>query len=196
MKESEPSCEKCGAKLPKPYVVCPDCGASAIGAEPAVTAAEAMAAEPRNEPRNEPRPEPRPAPARVEIVPDASGPRILRSVNPLSLFLFGGVFGALSGLLLGAFAGATGYFDATLGFLPDGLLNFQGALPRAGIFAVLGAAAGFVIVGLIGFLKAFIVNLILSMIGGIKYEAEPRGASKSRKEKKSEDAERPFGLMR
>ena len=188
MKETDPSCEKCGAKLSKPFVVCPDCGASAIAAEPVAAAVEAVAAEPRFEPR--------PEPARVEIVPVASGPRVLRSVKPLSLLLFGAVFGALAGLLLGAFAGATGYFDARLGFLPDGLLNFQGALPRAGIFAVLGAVAGFVIVGLIGFLKAFIVNLILSIVGGIEYEAEPRGAAKSRKEKKSEGGGTPFGLMR
>jgi RNA polymerase subunit RPABC4/transcription elongation factor Spt4 len=179
IKESDPACEKCGAKLRKPYLVCPECGSSAIGGE-APAAVEA-----------------RPKPASVAETDEEPGSRVLRSVKPLSLLLFGGVLGALGGLLLGAFAGGTGYFDAQLGFLPDGLLNFQGTLPRAGIFAVMGAASGFVVVGLIGFLKAFILNLILSIVGGIEYQAGPRGRGRSGKDRKEETGGgTPFGLMK
>jgi hypothetical protein len=188
MKDSEPTCDKCGAALPKPYVACPACGAAAIGGDvPAVPTAPAA---------GEADGEARPEPAEKKPAVEESAPRFLRSVKPLSFLLFGGALGTLGGLLFGAFAGATGYFDAQLGFLPDGLLNFQGSLPRAGIFAVLGAVAGFIILALIGFLKALIVNLILSVIGGIEYQAEPRRRYRSEAAGKDEaEARPPFGLM-
>ncbi len=188
MKGAEPTCEKCGAKLPKPYVACPECGASAIGGEVSAPTEPTMVIE-----GGSGRPE------RAEEKATAKEPvsRVLRSVKPLSFLLFGGLLGALGGLLFGAFAGATGYFDAQLGFLPGGLLNFQGSLPRAGIFAVMGAVTGFVFVGLIGFLKALIVNLILSIIGGVEYQVGPRRGPRSGKSG-TEEAEggTPFGLMR
>ena len=188
MMGSEPTCEKCGAKLPKPYVACPECGASAIGGKVSAAAGSTADLE-GGSAQSEP----------ADMKTTAKGPvsRVLRSVRPFSFLLFGGVLGALGGLLLGAFEGATGYFDARLGFLPAGLLNFQGSLPRAGIFAVMGAAAGFVIVGLIGFLKALIVNLILSIIGGVEYQTGPsRGPRSSKVGEEEAEGGTPFGLMR
>ena len=193
MKDSEPACEKCGATLPKPYVACPACGALAIAGEAPPTRATIETAEPR--PALVPS---RPATAALPADRDEEpAVRVLRSGKALSFLLFGGVLGTLGGLLFGAFAGATGYFDAQLGFLPAGLINFQGSLPRAGIFAVLGAVAGFVLVGLLGWVKAMIVNLILSVVGGIEYQTGPRRKPRSRAAAKDEVEEStPFGLIR
>jgi len=178
MKETEPACEKCGAKLPKPFLVCPECGARAIGEATVPTADEFAPAPKGREPAAE-------APSRV-----------LRSVKPLSFFFFGAVLGAFAGLLAGAFAGATGYFGPGLRFLPAGLLEIQGKLLGAVLFALVGAVAGFVAIGLLAFLKAFVINLILSMIGGIEYQADESGRSRRRKDKKGDSPEsRPFGLL-
>jgi len=194
MKDSEPTCEKCGAVLPKPYVTCPACGASAISVEiPSTAEVIGTKSEPLPPP-SAPAPQPVPAAKPAEEEQPA---RVFRGVTPLSFLFFGGVLGAFCGLLLGAFAGATGYFDAGLDFLPGALLNLQGALPRAGIYAVLGAVAGFVSGGLIAFLKALILNLILSITGGIEYQTGPRRPSRARPAAKDEPADRtPFGLIR
>jgi hypothetical protein len=176
MKESEPSCEKCGAKLPKPFLLCPACGTPAIG-NVRVTTADEYAPAPKGR--------------------DRAAERVLRSVKPLSLFFFGGGLGAFVGLVAGAFAGGMGYFGSSLGFLPAELLELQGKLLGAVLFAFVGAVAGFVAIGLVGFLKAFVINLVLSMIGGIKYQAGESGRSPSRKDRKGDPPEsRPFGLTK
>ena len=91
-----------------------------------------------------------------------------RSVNPVSFFLFCGMVGLFIGIALGAFSGASGYFSSGSSFIPGFLKEFQGKLSGGIIFAVIGGAAGFLSLGILGFLKAIIINVILSWIGGIK----------------------------
>jgi hypothetical protein len=183
MKESDPSCEKCGAKIPKPFLVCPGCGTSAIG-EPALSHADDDVPSSKVRDRDK------------DKDPETSV-RVLRSVKPLSFLFFGGVLGAFAGLLAGTFAGATGYFAPSLGFLPAVLLEFQGKPLGGVLFALAGAVAGFAVMALMGFLKALVINLILSMIGGIEYQVGESGRSPKRKDRKEDSAEgRPFGLIK
>ena len=185
MKETEPACEKCGAKLPKPYLICPECGTSAIG-DAAAPAADEDA--PVSQDRGT---------DRKRDLEAATSARVLRSVKPFSFFLFGGALGALAGLLAGAFAGATGYFAPDLGFLPAALLEFQGKPLGGVLFALAGAVVGFAAFALIGFLKAFVINLILSMIGGIEYQAgESVRAGKRKDQEANPPEDKPFGLIR
>lgn len=181
MTATEPACEKCGAKLPKPYLVCPECGTSAIGGV-TVTGADAYAPAVKDRDRER---------------EAESSARVFKSVKPLSFLLFGGLLGAFAGLLGGAFAGATGYFAPNLGFLPAALLEFQGKPVGGVLFALMGAVAGFAAFAVLGFLKASVINLILSMTGGIEYQTVEAGRSRKRKDRHEDSPEgKPFGLIK
>jgi hypothetical protein len=140
--EEEYVCQKCGAKLQGPDKICPNCSK---GPEEEIEFKEEA----------------------VEAV-EARDVHIFSSINPVSLGLFAGILGVFCGILLGAFAGATDYFSQGLKFLPPALFDLQGKLSGAIIYAALGSVAGFVIFGALGVIKALLVNLILSLVGGIK----------------------------
>jgi len=163
-------CPKCGVKLHKPFVTCPRCGAGLtveVGA-----------------------PEGKPSGQRSEVgLAEWKGTYVLRSVQPTSMFFFGGILGLLVGIIGGAFAGATGYFSKSLTFLPPALADLQGKLLGGAIFGLLGGVLGFLVVGYLVFLKAVIVNFILSLIGGLKFQVQP--VSKKRK-KTPDDKESDF----
>jgi hypothetical protein len=154
-------CPKCGAKLQKPLMTCPKCGAGPAAGDKSLESKTAVAA---------------PAMPAAEW----KGTYVLRSVQPSSLFFFGGILGLLIGVVAGAFAGATGYFSKSMSFLPSTLANLQGKLLGGAVFGVLGGAIGFLVVGYIAFLKAVIVNFILSLMGGIKFKVQPAYSRKKK----------------
>ncbi len=171
IKGEEPNvCPTCGGPLQKPFQTCPRC---------------------------KPEPEDFPAPGSIHLE-DAvrEDELVLRAVRPLSALLAIGLLGAFFGILLGAFAGATGVFSDSLGFLPPGLAEQQGKLLGAIFLGLLGGAAGFLFFGAISFILAAVFNFILNLTGGLKMEVggkpipvESRGEreaeSKARPEKKS-----------
>ncbi len=157
------SCGRCGGTLDgKPDAgaeKCPDCGETL--SKPLMTC---------------PRCEPKGADLKgVEIVRLESGSLgrdgiyVVRAVKPFSLALVLGVLGALSGAVYGAFAGATGSLAASIAsLLPPAVLDLQGKLLGAVIDGSGGAAAGFLLVGLSGWLLAHLLNFVLKITGGLK----------------------------
>jgi len=93
---------------------------------------------------------------------------VLRAVQPRSALFFGGLLGALLGVVLGVFAGAMDDFAGGLSFLPAALADLQGKLLGAVILGLLGGVSGFVLFAAAGFLKAVLINFVLSLTGGIK----------------------------
>ncbi|MCX6578340.1 MAG: zinc ribbon domain-containing protein [Candidatus Aminicenantes bacterium] len=157
-------CPKCGTKLEEPFLTCPNCSSQLEASEPE-----------------------RAARAKPEEKAEESGTRsILRAVHPVSTLLFGGTFGLFLGIILGAFAGATAAFTQSLAFFPAALLELQGKLLGALIYAVLGGFGGFLVVGAFSFLVALISNFILSLVGGIRFTVGKR--AEKEKKKKPEDS--------
>lgn len=154
-----PLCPKCGAKLQKPYFNCPKCAAAQTEEGPMEGAVSGVAS-------------------------SKEGSRaifVLRSVHPSSAFIFGGAFGLLAGIIVGAFAGATAYFFPYLEFLPQAFTELQGKLLGALIYGILGGIVGFAVFGALAFLMADIMNFLLSLVGGIKFNAH-RAAVKENEE--------------
>lgn len=101
--------------------------------------------------------------------PDDGGPnRVLRSVNPLSLMLFMGIFGTILGIVLGVFVGISNFFMWIVRSLPPGIQSMHGTLFGGVVYGLLGGVFGFVGLGAYGFLSALLTNLVLSFFGGIK----------------------------
>jgi len=96
----------------------------------------------------------------------------LRSINILSFFLFWGVLGAFTGIILGSFVGATDYLREFLRIFPSALRASQGTLMGGLLYAGSGAVLGFFAFGGFGLLCGGVVNIILSFIGGIKADLE------------------------
>lgn len=153
-------CPKCGAKLEEPFLTCPNCSRQleAVGPEKVERA--------------------KPEDKATEIGTSS----VLRAVQPVSFLLFGGTFGLFLGIVLGAFAGATASFPRALSFLPAALLELQGKLLGAIIYAVLGGVAGFLVCGILSFIIALLSNFILSIVGGIRFDTG-KAVEKGKKEK-------------
>lgn len=145
VKGEEPSvCPTCGGPLEKPFQTCPRCKAE---------------------------PEEFPAPGSIRLEEEIETHLlVVRGLNPLSALLTFGLLGAFFGILLGAFAGATGAFSESLAFLPSGLAEQQGKLMGAVFLGLLGGAAGFVLVGAVSFLLAIVLNFIMTVTGGLKLD--------------------------
>ena len=156
-------CPKCGTKLKEPFLTCPNCSRQLEAPEPE-RAARAKPAEKSEEPGT---------------------PSVFRAVQPMSMLLFGGTFGLFLGIIIGAFIGATAAFTQSLGFLPAALLELQGKLLGALIYAVLGGLCGFLVGGSFSFLIALISNFVLSLVGGIRFTVGKR--AERGKKKKPED---------
>jgi hypothetical protein len=153
-------CPKCGSKLQKPFMNCPQCGTG-----------QAVEVSP---------PGAKPSGSKTGVpIAEWRGAFVLRSVHPTSMFFFGAILGLLVGIIGGAFTGATGYFSKSLTFLPTGLANLQGKLLGGAVFGLLGGVLGFLAIGYLAFLWAVIMNFILSLTGGLKFQVHP--VSKKRK---------------
>jgi ribosomal protein L40E len=97
---------------------------------------------------------------------------VLRSLNPLSFFIFLGAAGLLFGIFIGAFIGATNYFSGIVKSLPIFIQENKGNLLGGIIYAGLGGVLGFIVFGFLGYCNALIVNVISSFVGGIKVDIE------------------------
>lgn len=157
-------CPRCGTKLDGPFLTCPNCSSQLEALEPERKAGT------------------RPAP-QIEA---PIGGSVLKAVHPFSLLLFGGTFGLFLGILLGAFAGATASFSQSLSLLPAALLELQGKLLGALIYAVLGGISGFLVGGIFCFVYALVSNFILSLVGGVRFTIGPGSV----REKKKKPADR------
>jgi hypothetical protein len=149
-------CRECGGALEKPLMTCPRC-----------------------EPKD-------PDLKTVEIVRLESGPLardglyVVKGIKPVSLLRFLGSLGFLAGAAYGAFAGAIGSLPAFIASrLPAAMAGQQGKLLGAVIDGLVGAAAGFVALGLAGIALACLINVLLAMSGGLKLQLTGSGAGKA-----------------
>jgi hypothetical protein len=176
MGEERTTCATCGGPLLKPYMTCPRC--ERLEAPRSGEGAKGPSAQ-----DDHPRVEAVPASATLPVSHPAAGPvQVLRRIDPMSVLFFGGVFGAISGLALGAFAGATGLFSASLAFLPAGLAEMQGKLLGAIVIGLLGGIAGFLAGAATFFLLVVLANVILAMTNGIKLTLTPEAPVPPRKD--------------
>jgi hypothetical protein len=97
---------------------------------------------------------------------------VFRSLRPFSFLLFAGAAGLLLGIFIGAFIGATNYFSRIVEYLPSLFQENKGNLLGGVIYAGLGGALGFMVFGLLGFCNALLINVISSLVGGIKIDVE------------------------
>jgi hypothetical protein len=107
---------------------------------------------------------------------------VLRRLSPSSFFFYNGGTGLILGLILGAFAGASGFFSATAKRLPDAMAALHGTLMGGIVYAVVGGLLGFVLLGAIGYLQAHLFNAIAAVAGGFRVRLEQ--AREKRKEEK------------
>jgi hypothetical protein len=148
LKEKEPVCLKCGAKLASIYQKCPICN---------------------------PQPE-APAFAEAEVFKGREHENfIFRRLNPLSLSVFSGGTGLILGIICGAFAGASDYYSGLAERLPEFLATLHGTLMGGIIFAALGGVMGFFVLAALGYLEALLFNGIASIVGGFKVAVEKAG---------------------
>ncbi|MBM3296942.1 MAG: hypothetical protein FJY83_05010 [Candidatus Aminicenantes bacterium] len=108
----------------------------------------------------------------VAPAPGASKEFLAQSLGAPSFFFFGGAMGIVVGIVLGAFAGSTRFLSALVSLLPAFLSDMQGTLLGAVVYAAAGGLAGFLALGLVFFLLAAFINLILSFVGGVKIRLE------------------------
>lgn len=99
---------------------------------------------------------------------------IFRSVNSVSFLIFSATAGLLAGIILGSLIGATNFFSGIVKSLPAFFQETQGNLLGGIIYAVLGGIVGLAGLGLLGFLNALFINLISSLVGGIKIHFEKK----------------------
>ena len=139
--EEERKCKECGQELEEYSKVCPHCG------------------EEQDIDRNV---------DEVDIPEERHERHVLKSVNSLSLFMFFGSWGLLIGIILGAFIGASGSLPGVVQILPAFLREVHGNLVGGLFYAILGGMVGFSAIGVLGYLYALVVNIILSFTGGIR----------------------------
>lgn len=105
----------------------------------------------------------------VSSIEDLNQPNyIALFINPSSFFLFFGMLGLILGLVMGAVVGATSLFSEFVSTLPAFFSTLQGKIHGGFLFGVFGGLFGGVILSFFGFLMAVSINVILSIIGGIK----------------------------
>ncbi len=163
-KEEGFTCPKCGRKLDKYTFFCPDCDVKETTEEKVWETGEIFESE--KEERTTP-----PEKLEFEMVEEEVAERfeqVLRSVHPFSILLFFGTVGLLLGIVLGAFTGATEFLVNWSRILPAFLGELQGSLIGGILYGLFGGIFGFIVLGLLGFISALFVNLIFSLIGGIK----------------------------
>ncbi len=97
---------------------------------------------------------------------------VFRSLRPFSFLLFVGAVGLILGIFAGAFIGSTRYFAGIVEFLPSLFQENKGNLLGGVIYAGLGGALGFIVFGFLGFFNALFINVISSLVGGIKIDIE------------------------
>lgn len=160
------TCPKCGAKLVPPLYECPECGKQ----ESAPKTATQEVAAPSG-----------PRPSRMVLV--------TRGLKAASFFFFGATLGLLVGIILGAVIGATSAWPGLVTHMPSFFQDSQGKLLGAVVFAATGGIFGFIAVGVFFYLLALLVNLILSLTGGLKFVLSLESAKSGLTEEKEGGAE-------
>ena len=97
---------------------------------------------------------------------------VFRAFRPFSFLLFAGALGLILGIFAGAFIGATSYFTRIAEYLPPLFQDNKGNLLGGVIYAGLGGVLGFTVFGLLGLFNALFINVISSLVGGIKIDIE------------------------
>lgn len=153
-------CPKCGSKLVPPLYECPECGKQEA------------------------------APRLVQdtgTLPVRRAGRlafVARGLKAPSFFFFGGTLGLLAGILIGAFVGSTSAWRGVVGALPSFFQESQGKLIGAIVFSATFGIFGFIAAGAFFFLAALLINLILSLTGGLTiYLSEEEVKAEVSKEK-------------
>lgn len=100
--------------------------------------------------------------------PESGAEFVFHSLNPLSFLLFWGVVGCASGMLLGAYSGVSNSFSGSIQYFPEFLKALQGKISGGIVFGIIGGVSGFVLLAVCGFLAAGLINLVLSLVGGIR----------------------------
>ena len=106
------------------------------------------------------------------LADDGGSNFVLRFVSPSSLMFFFGIAVLVFGIIGGVFAGISSMFPGVVENLPNFLQSIQGRLPGGIVFGLLGGAAGFVCLGILGLINAVLINVITSFLGGIKIRLE------------------------
>ncbi len=166
--EAEPPvCPKCGARLEKEGAPCPSCGPAPVRAEAAALAGASPAgASPVAASEH-------PATAAGRRVFSAAAPRegiVVRSVHAVSFFWFSGVLGLFAGIVFGLAVGATSFFPGFVAGLPSFFQRIQGNIIGGAVFTITGGILGFVVLGGAGLAVACVLNGVLSLIGGLRFE--------------------------
>lgn len=142
--EKEAFCPDCGRKLEEPGLPCPDCQKVEYPVE---------SLEPPEE----------------DVEPAQA---VFRGVNPVSFLYFMAALGIFLGIIVGALSGTTGLFWAVIERMPSFLREIHGTIVGGVLYAGLGGVAGFVVLGIFGYLFALLINFISSFVGGIKIRLE------------------------
>lgn len=102
------------------------------------------------------------------------GPRdlLVRSCHVGSFFWFFGTMGLFAGIVAGLVVGVTNLFPGFVDALPAFFADIQGKLPGGIVFTVLGGIVGFAVCGAGGVLTALVSNGVISLAGGLRFQAE------------------------
>jgi len=92
----------------------------------------------------------------------------LRSLNVFSHMIFTGWIGFFIGMIISVFMGVTNLFSGITNMFPAFLREFQGKLLGGLIYGGLGGVFGFAILAILGIIGVLFINMILSLVGGIR----------------------------
>jgi hypothetical protein len=92
----------------------------------------------------------------------------IHSVDKWSMTLFFGMAGLIIGLIGGAFAGTTSFLPGLTDWLPAFYQSLHGKITGGIIFGISGGITGFLVLAFVGFVYSLFINLVLSMLGGLK----------------------------
>lgn len=93
---------------------------------------------------------------------------IFRGLSLFSFSGFCGFIGLVLGIVFGAFVGASDYFSGLVRIMPGFLRAVHGQLFGGILMAGLGGMVGFIALGLLGLVEAVVLNIISSLVGGVK----------------------------
>ena len=110
------------------------------------------------------------------------GKRTLASVKDLeiisfsitSLFIFFGGIGIFLGIIIGAYLGVSDINFPLLTKLPNFFTTIRHGLKGGMLYGILGAVAGFLLVGIVGIILASIYNFIRFLFNGIVFRVKDK----------------------
>lgn len=152
-------CPFCGRRLEKPGMPCPYCS-SAPGEENDREKAGNGGGSPVAEAQGR-------------------GYVVIQRIDLVSAFWMSGVLGIFLGLLFGLVIGVSNFFPHFVSALPQFFIDIQGKLPGGIIYPLLGAGIGFAGLGGAGLAATFLLNLVMSLVGGFRIQVGKKPAGPS-----------------